>query len=98
MGVCQVGKRCERPYHGRLDLITADGNRVALTTDARGRAALDIPAGTYRLAAARAHPLPRLSSAIVAGRSIRAVDGRLVLQVRAVRTQTVTLLFDTGIR
>jgi hypothetical protein len=96
--VCQVGRRCERPYHGRFDLITADGHRVALTTDTRGHAVLDIPAGTYRLTTAGAHPLPRLSSAIAAGRSIRAVDGRLVLQVRTVRTQTVTLLFDTGIR
>jgi hypothetical protein len=98
MGVCQVGKSCERPYRGRFDLITADGHRQAMTTDTRGRAVLDIPAGTYRVTTARAHPLPRLTSAIVAGRSIRAVNGRFVLEVRAVRTQTVTLLFDTGIR
>jgi hypothetical protein len=98
MGACHAGKSCERPYHGRFDLITADGHRFAMTTDTRGRTVLDIPAGTYRLTTARAHPLPRLSSAIVAGGSVPAVNGRLVLQVRAVRTQTVTLLFDTGIR
>jgi hypothetical protein len=98
MGVCQVGRHCERPYSGRLELITADGHRVAMTTDTRGRAVVDIPAGTYRITTARVHSLPRPSSAVVAGRSVRAVNGRFVLRVRAVRTQTVTLLFDTGIR
>ena len=85
-------------YRGRFDLVAADGHRLAMVTDARGRAVLDIPAGTYGLTTVRAHPLPRLSSVIVAGRSARAVDGRFMLQVRAVDTQTVTLLFDTGIR
>jgi hypothetical protein len=98
MGACQAGRRCERPYQGRFDLITADGHRVAMTTDTRGRAVLDIPAGTYRLTSDRAHPAPRLVGAIVAGRSIRALNGHVVFHVRAVATQTVTLLFDTGIR
>jgi hypothetical protein len=69
-----------------------------MTTDARARAVRDIPAGTYRVTTIRAHPLPRLSSAIVADRSVRVVSGRLLLHVRAVRTQTVALLFDAGIR
>jgi hypothetical protein len=98
MAVCHVGSRCERPYRGRFDLVAADGHRQAMVTNARGRAVLDIPAGTYGLTTVRGHPLPRLSSVIVAGRSARAVDGRFMLQVRAVDTQTVTLLFDTGIR
>lgn len=98
MAACQAGRRCERPYHGRFHLITADGHSMTVTTDTHGRAILDIPAGTYRLTSDRGHPAPRLSAAIVAGRSIRVVNGRVVLHVRAVRTQTVTLLFDTGIR
>jgi hypothetical protein len=98
MGVCRAGSRCERPYRGRFDLVAADGHLLAMMTDARGRAVLDIPAGTYGVTTVSAHPLPRLSSVIVAGRSARAVDGRFMLQVRALQPQTVTLLFDTGIR
>ncbi len=98
MPVCRVGSRCERPYRGRFDLVAAGGHRLAMMTDARGRAVLDIPAGTYRVTTARAHPLPRLSSVIVADQLARAVNGRFMLQVRAVENQTVTLLFDTDIR
>lgn len=95
---CQAGRRCERPFHGRFALITADGHRTEIATDTRGRAILDIPAGTYRVTTVQAHPLPRLTAAIVAGRSIRAANGRVAVQVRAVDTQVVTLVFDTGIR
>jgi hypothetical protein len=96
--VCQAGRRCERPFHGRFALITADGHRTAIATDTRGRTILDIPAGTYRVTTVQAHPFPRLTSAIVAGRSIRAVNGRIAVKARAVDTQVVTLVFDTGIR
>jgi hypothetical protein len=96
--VCQANRRCERPFHGRFALITADGHRTAIATDIRGHATLDIPAGAYRLTTVRAHPLPRLTAAVVADRSIRAVNGRVPLQVRAMDTQIVTLVFDTGIR
>ncbi len=96
--MCRAVRRCERPFHGRFDLITADGRRTAIATDARGRAIIDIPAGMYRVTTVRAHPLPRLTAAVVAGRSIRAVDGRVALRVRAVDTQVVELVFDTGIR
>jgi hypothetical protein len=92
------GPRCERPFYGRFALITADGHRTAIATDARGRTTLDIPAGTYRVTTVNAHPFSRLTAAVVAGRSIRAVNGRVVLHVRAVDTQVVTLVFDTGIR
>ena len=95
---CRAGRRCERPYRGGFDLITGDGHRTAVTTDSRGRAAIDIPAGTYRITTARTHPPLRLTSAIVAGRSVRVLDDRFVLHVRAVNTQTVALFFDTGIR
>lgn len=95
---CQAGRRCERPFHGRFDVIAADGHDTAVTTDTRGHATLDIPAGSYRITADDAHPLPRLTGAIVAGRRVLAVDGRIVLHVRALDTQSVTLLFDTGIR
>ena len=98
MGACQVGNTCERPYSGPFDLTTADGHQTVMTTDIRGRTLLDIPAGRYQITTARDHPLPRLSSAIVAGRSVRAVNGRFVFRVWAIPTQTVTLLFDTGIR
>jgi hypothetical protein len=98
MGVCRVGSRCERPYRGRFVLVAAGGHRLVMMTNARGRAVLDIPAGTYGVTTVSAHPLPRLSNVIVAGRSARAVDGRSMLQVRAGHPQTVTLLFDTGIR
>jgi hypothetical protein len=95
---CQMGRRCERPYRGRFDLITADGHRTAITTDTVGRAVLDIPAGTYRITTTGVDVQPRLSSAVVAGGLVRVVNGRLRLHVRAVDTQTVTLFLDTGIR
>jgi hypothetical protein len=95
---CHAGRRCDRPYRGRFDLITADGHRTAMSTDPRGRAVIAIPAGTYRITTARAHPPLRLVSAIVAGRSVSVVNDGFVLHVRAARTQTVALLFDTGIR
>lgn len=96
--VCQAGRRCERPFRGRFALITADSHHTAIATDVRDRAILDIPAGTYRVTTVKARPLPRLTAAVVAGRSIRAVDGRVALHVRALDTQIVTLVFDTGIR
>ena len=92
---CRAGRRCERPYRGGFDLVTGDGHRTAMTTDTHGRAVLDIPAGTYRITA---DPPLRLSSAIVAGRSVRVVNDQFVLHVRTVLTQTVALFFDTGIR
>ena len=95
--VCQAGRRCERPFRGRFALI-ASGHRTAIATDARGRAVVDIPAGTYRVTTVHAHPLPRLTAAVVAGTSVPAVNDRVVLRVRAVDTQVVTLIFDTGIR
>lgn len=95
---CRIGRRCERPFHGRFDLITRDGHDTAITTDVRGHATLDIPAGSYRITTDATHPLPRLTMALVAGRRIPAVDGRIVLHVRAVDTQSVTFIFDTGIR
>jgi hypothetical protein len=96
--VCQAVRRCERPFHGRFALITADGHRTAIATDIRGRATLDVPAGPYRVTTVEARPLPRVTAAVVAGRSIRAVNGRVALQVRAVDTQLVMLVFDSGIR
>lgn len=98
MSTCQAGRHCERPYRGPLVLITATGHREAITTGTRGRTFLDIPAGEYRITTPRAHPLPRLTRAIVAGRRVSAVNGRLPLRVRLVPTQTVALFFDTGIR
>src|SRR5689334_18207737 len=56
--VCQAVRRCGRPFHGRIALITADGHRAAIATDTRGRATLDIPAGAYRLTTVEARPLP----------------------------------------
>jgi hypothetical protein len=95
---CQVGRRCERPFDGRIDVITADGHDTAITTDVHGHATLDIPTGSYRITTDDTHSLPRLTSAVVAGRRILAVDGRILLHVRAADTQSITLLFDTGIR
>lgn len=95
---CQAGRRCDRPFHGRFELITADGHRTAIATDDRGRTIVDIPAGTYRVATVHAHPSPRLTAVVVAGRSIPAVNGAVAFQVRAADTQVVTLVFDTGIR
>lgn len=96
--LCQAGRRCERPFHGRFALITADGHRTAIATDTRGRTILDIPAGRYRVTTVQAHPFPRLTAAIVAGRTIPAVNGHVAVRVRAVDTQVFTLVFDTGIR
>jgi hypothetical protein len=95
---CQASRGCERPYRGRFDLITADGHRSRIATDARGWAVVDVPSGTYRIATDRDRLLPRLTGAIEAGKTVDAVHGDVVLLVRTVAAQRVTLVFDTGIR
>ena len=81
-----------------FNVINTDGDDTAITTDVHGHATMDIPAGSYRVTTDDTHSLPRLTSALVAGWRIFAVAGRIVLRVRAVDTQSVTLLFDTGIK
>ena len=96
--VCQANTPCDGPYRGRFDLIVADGHHLAITTDGRGRAVADLPAGTYQIATAPNHRLPRLASVVVAGRRVTSTNGRYVFRLGADENPRLILIFDTGLR
>jgi len=96
--VCRANTPCEGPYRGRFDLIAADGHHLAMTTDGRGRAVADIPAGTYQIATAPNHRLPRLASVVVGGTRVTSTNGRYVFRLGADENPRLILIFDTGVR